>query len=102
MGMGVRSAVLKDVTTNQRSPKYPPKKKNNRPDNLLLTITQPQRAQIHILQKLSDGHEVDQTIALFPTNALIPESLRVQQMRDEVWRVGFDDGEDDKREKNVA
>jgi hypothetical protein len=68
----------------------------------MFAIRQPKRNEINVLEKLSNGEQVDQTIAFFAARGFVPESLDVQQMRDEVRRVRFHDREDDHREKHVA
>jgi hypothetical protein len=72
------------------------------PHDLVLTITQPQCLEIDVLQELGNSHEIYQTIALFPADRLIPESLREQQIRHQPRGVGFDYREYDHGEEDVS
>ena len=60
------------------------------PEHCVLAIGQSKRDQIDVLEKLGDGEEVDETVALFAADGLVSESLDVEEVGDQVWRVGFD------------
>ena len=57
------------------------------------SLYQSQTRKINILQKLSDGQQIDQTITLFSTNRPVPKSLDEKEVRDEVGWVSFDNCE---------
>jgi hypothetical protein len=58
-----------------------------------VTLCQPNRCKVDVLQELGDGHKVDQAIALLPAERSISEPLRKQKVGDEMRRIGLDDRE---------
>ena len=100
MDMGDRSAVLEKLWEVQGLERT--KTRRNLPDNFILALPESKSAEIDVFQKLGDGHEVNETVALFTTKRLVAESLCKQEVRYESGRVSLDDGKDEDRKENVS
>ena len=55
-----------------------------------LDLLQSKSTHINIFQKLSNGHQVDQTIDFLSSNGLIPKMLYKEEARYTMWRIAFD------------
>ena len=55
-----------------------------------------------VFEKLGDGHEVDEAVALFAAKRLVSETLGEEDMRHEPGWVCFDDGKDKDGQEDVS